>query len=237
MAGSSKKPNTKSRDQIRISNIHSILKKEFPGAKTDLEYDSPLQLLIATILSAQCTDIKVNEVTGYLFKKYKTARDFAIAPIEKLESEIRPTGFYKNKARNIKNCCTSLWKECDGQVPASMTKLISLDGVGRKTANVVLGNAFGIPAIVVDTHVRRVSNRLYLTQNSDPDKIEEDIMKLLPKRDWTKFSYLLMSHGRKICKARRPLCSSCPIRDYCPSREDLSQAERTTWQKKFKINS
>jgi endonuclease-3 len=222
-------------DQARASNILSVLKKDFPGVKTTLLYNNPLELLIATILSAQCTDEKVNEVSKVLFNEYKTTRDFSVAPIEKLEALVRPTGFYKNKARNIKNCCTKLLKEFDGQVPTSMEKLISLDGVGRKTANVVLGNAFGIPAVIVDTHFKRVSKRLGITVNTDPDKIEFDIMKLLPKRDWTKFSYLIINHGKKTCKARRPLCSSCSVRDLCPSREDLSQQERAIWRQKFKL--
>jgi len=202
-------------DQKRVREIIRILSKEIPDSTIALSFSNPFELLIATILSAQCTDVKVNQVTKGLFKRYPSARDFAGANLAKLEEEIRPTGFYRNKARSIQKCCQELEKRFGGKVPNNLDDLVTLPGVGRKTANVILGNAFGIPGIVVDTHVRRVSQRIGLTKNDDPVKIEFDLMKIVPKEEWTHFSNLLVWHGRKTCVARKPLCQICPIRKWC----------------------
>ena len=202
-------------DQKRVREIIRILSKEIPDSTIALSFSNPFELLIATILSAQCTDVKVNQVTKGLFKRYPSARDFAGANLAKLEEEIRPTGFYRNKARSIQKCCQELEKRFAGKVPNNLDDLVTLPGVGRKTANVILGNAFGIPGIVVDTHVRRVSQRIGLTKNDDPVKIEFDLMKIVPKEEWTHFSNLLVWHGRKTCVARKPLCQICPIRKWC----------------------
>jgi endonuclease-3 len=202
-----------------IKAIISIFEKEYPDAKCHLNFRNPLELLIASILSAQCTDEKVNQVTKELFKKYKTAKDYANAKQVELERDIRPTGFFRNKARAIINCCRVLIEKYGGEVPASIEKLTELDGVGRKTANVVLGNAFGIPGIIVDTHVRRLVKRLGLSDKSDPNKIEMDLMELVPTDKWTYFSNALSDHGRKVCKARKPLCKICKINHLCPSAE------------------
>lgn len=201
----------------KANKVYDILAKEYPSAKTALYYRTPLELLIATILSAQCTDTRVNEVTKNLFRHYHKADDFANADLGELEEAIRPTGFFRNKAKAIKLCCQQIIERYDGEIPDSMEDLVRLKGVGRKTANVILGNAFGKPGIVVDTHAKRLSRRLGLTQNKDPVKIEFDLMKLLPKERWTLFSHLLINHGRKICPARRPLCPSCCIVNLCPS--------------------
>lgn len=202
----------------RTKRILTILKTEFPDAKCSLNYENPLQLLIATILSAQCTDERVNMVTRELFKKYRSAADFADAPIEEIEEMIKSTGFYRNKAKSLKGCCEALMEKHDGVVPDTMEELTPLAGVGRKTANVVLGNAFGKEeGVVVDTHVRRISNLLRLTRKDDPVKIEQDLVKIVPREDWTLFSHLLIRHGRKTCVARRPDCVNCSIADLCPS--------------------
>jgi endonuclease-3 len=187
-------------------------------AKTALNFKNPLELLIATILSAQCTDVRVNIVTGELFKKYKSAADWAKADIKEIESDIKSTGFYRNKAISIKNSCTAIIERFDNKVPGTMDELITLPGVGRKTANVVLGNAFGIPAIACDTHVIRLSRRLQLSANSDPVKLEFDLVEIIPEKSWTLFSHLLILHGRNICKARKPDCANCQISRYCPAR-------------------
>lgn len=201
---------------MRYLEIVKLLKKEYPQNKIALEYVDPLQLLVATILSAQCTDERVNKVTPGLFKKYRTAGDYADARLPVFEQEIRSTGFYKNKARSIINCCKELLEKYNGRVPDNLLELTKLPGVGRKTANVILGNAFGIPGIVVDTHVKRVSYRLGLTKNTDPEKIEFDLMKIIPKQDWIHFSNALILHGRRICAARKPRCSICIIEKDCP---------------------
>lgn len=202
----------------RTEQILAILKQEFPDARCSLNFETPLQLLLATILSAQCTDERVNIVTKSLFEKYRTASDFADAPIEDLETMVKSTGFYRNKAKSIKACCEALMSEHDGEVPDTMEELTPLAGVGRKTANVVLGNAFGKEeGVVVDTHVRRISNLLRLTSKQDPVKIEEDLVKIVPQTDWTLFSHLLIRHGRRTCIARRPDCEDCPIAVHCPS--------------------
>lgn len=201
---------------MNYSEIVKLLKKEYPINKIALEFVDPLQLLVATILSAQCTDERVNKVTPGLFKKYKTAHDYANAKLPVFEQEIKSTGFYKNKARSIINCCKELVEKYNGKVPDKMEELTKLPGVGRKTANVILGNAYGIPGIVVDTHVKRVSYRLGLTKNTDPEKIEFDLMKIIPKEDWAHFSNALIFHGRKICDARKPKCNECILEKYCP---------------------
>jgi len=201
----------------RIKKIWPILEKTYPDAKTALKFVSPLELLIATILSAQCTDVRVNMVTPGLFKKYKSAKDWAKADIKQIESDIKSTGFYHNKAVSIKGACTKIVEQFDGKVPDTMEELVALPGVGRKTANVVLGNAFGTPAIACDTHVIRLSRRLGLSENSDPVKLEFDLAEIVPKKSWTVFSHALILHGRNICKARKPDCENCPISKYCPA--------------------
>ncbi len=206
----------------RVKNIWPILKKTYPEATTALKFTNPLELMIATILSAQCTDVRVNMVTKDLFKKYRSAKDWAKAEIKQIESDIKSTGFYHNKAVNIKGCCTRLLEEYGGRVPNTMEELLTLPGVGRKTANVVLGNAFGVPGIVCDTHVIRLSRRLGLSANSDAVKLEFDLAEIVPKKNWTMFSHLLIFHGRNICKARRPDCENCPISKYCPAANNPS---------------
>ena len=202
----------------QVQNIITILKKEYPGARTELNYDNPLQLLVATILSAQCTDERVNRVTEELFKKYHSAKDYIKVPIEELEEDIRPTGFYRNKAKSIRATTTMLVEEFGGEVPGTMKDLLRLPGVARKTANVVLANAFGkSEGIAVDTHVKRVSRRLELTKEEKPDKIEKDLMELIPQEEWIDINHALILHGRRICKARKPLCAQCIISNYCPS--------------------
>lgn len=201
----------------RIKKIWPILKKEYPGAKIALRFVNPLELLIATILSAQCTDKRVNMVTKDLFKKYKSASDWAKADLQQIESDIRSTGFFRNKALNIKGACARIIEQYDGKVPGTMEELLSLPGVGRKTANCVLGDAFGIPGITCDTHVIRLSRRLGLSENSDAVKLEFDLVEIVPKANWTLFSHILIHHGRNICKARKPDCQNCPISKYCPA--------------------
>jgi endonuclease-3 len=200
----------------KLSKIIGLLKKRYPDAKCSLDYKNPLELLIATVLSAQCTDERVNKVTKGLFKKYKTADDYARARPGILEDDIRPTGFYKNKAKSIINCCKKISLNHGGSVPDTLDQLVKLDGIGRKTANVILGNAFDIPGITVDTHVKRVSNRLALTKHQDPVKIEYDLMKLVPQKQWTHFSHLIIFHGRYTCMARKPLCTECVLDSLCP---------------------
>ena len=201
-------------NQKRVREIIKILSKEILDDSIALKFTNPLDLLIATILSAQCTDVRVNEVTKILFKRYRTAKDYAHVDLAELEKDIRPTGFYRNKAKAIKKCSQELVNRFGGQVPKTLEELVTLPGVGRKTANVILGNAFGIPGIVVDTHVSRVSQRIGLTENSDPVKIEFDLMEIIPKQEWTHFSNLLIWHGRSTCAARKPLCETCPIRKW-----------------------
>jgi endonuclease-3 len=202
----------------RIGEILRRLKKEYPDAKCSLNYTNAFELLVATILSAQCTDERVNIVTKDLFQKYKKPADYLAVPEEQLQDEIRTTGFFRNKTKSIRGASKKLIDEFKGEVPSTMDELLTLSGVARKTANVVLGNAFGIAdGIVVDTHVRRVSQRLRLTKHEDPEKIEQDLMKLVPKKDWVKFSHMLIYHGRYVCKAIRPLCENCVLNDLCPS--------------------
>ena len=206
----------KAKDRVKV--IWPILKKTYPQAKCALEHCNPLELLIATILSAQCTDVRVNIVTKTLFKKYKSAKDWADAPLGQIEQDIKSTGFYHNKALNIKKACQKIISDFKGKVPEMMDELLSLNGVGRKTANVVLGNAFGVQGIVCDTHVLRLSRRLRLSANTnDAVKLEFDLMEIVPKKNWTLFSHLLVFHGRNICQARKPDCGNCPIAKYCPA--------------------
>ena len=200
------------------SEVIVRLKAEYPDARTELDWSNPLELLVATILSAQTTDVQVNRVTESLFSKYRTAEDYADSTPDELEEDIRPTGFYRNKARSLRGMAGALVEKHGGEVPRTMSELVALPGVGRKTANVVLGNAFGInEGIVVDTHVRRVSDRLGLTEGSDPAKIEQELMRLVAEGDWTIFSHLLILHGRRTCKARKPDCPNCLLNDICPS--------------------
>ena len=203
--------------EARARQIIAGLQKAYPQAHCELHFSNPLQLLIATILSAQCTDKRVNEVTVDLFKKYRTAADFAAIPLPDLEIQIKSTGFFRNKAKNVQQCCAAIVSEHAGEVPRSMAALTALAGVGRKTANVVMGNAFGISeGVVVDTHVGRLSYRLGLTREQDPVKIEQDLMKLVPAEQWTLFSHWLIWHGRRRCAARSPDCTHCEIQALCP---------------------
>ncbi len=200
----------------RLTKIRKILRRTYPDVKTALDHDTPFQLLIATILSAQCTDRQVNRVTGALFRTYGTPAKLSAAPLNQIENLIHSTGFYRNKARNIISCARALVEAHGGEVPADQKALTGLPGVGRKTANVVLGAAFGIPGVVVDTHVARISGRLGLTTHTDPVKIEFDLMDLMPKSDWSDFSLRLIYFGRETCSARKPKCPSCPIKRHCP---------------------
>jgi len=202
----------------RTRKIIAALGKAYPDAHCELNYSNPLELLIATILSAQCTDRRVNLVTAELFKKYRSARDYADAPLADLEEAIKTAGFFRNKAKNIQACCRMLVERHGGEVPRTMEELIGLAGVGRKTANVVLGNAFGINVgVVVDTHVGRLSTRLGLTKQQDPEKVERELMKLVPPEQWTLFSHWLIWHGRRRCDARKPDCAACEVRKLCPA--------------------
>lgn len=193
-----------------------LLEEEFPKPAMALYYETPLQLLVATILSAQCTDERVNQVTKRLFARYRSAEDYAKADPAVLEQEIRSTGFYRAKARNLIQCGQALVGRFGGQVPGAMEELVALPGVGRKTANVILGNCFGVPSVVVDTHVKRVSRRLGLVDTDDPDKIEAALQQVLPKRVWTRGSHQLLLHGRHICQARVPRCHECRLYELCP---------------------
>ena len=204
----------------RSGRIIDTLRRTYPEAHCELNYSNPLELLIATILSAQCTDKQVNIVTQDLFRKYRSAVDYAGADSSELENDIRRIGFFRNKAKNIKACCQQLMAKYGGEVPRTMEQLVELPGVGRKTANVVLGNAFNLnEGVVVDTHVARLSQRLGLTKESTPEKIEAEMMELVPRDDWTLFSHWLIWHGRRRCFARGPKCGECEVRDLCPSRD------------------
>jgi len=208
---------SKKRKIARIKEIFEILDPLYTQEKTALKYRTPFQLLISTILSAQCTDKQVNGVTRGLFRKYLSPDDFLSVPISELEMDIRPTGFFRNKAKSIKGCCQGLVERYGGEVPSTMAELINLPGVGRKTANCVLGAAFDVPGVVVDTHVKRLAMRLGLTENKNPDKIEKDLEKLLPEDRWRRFSDILIYHGRAVCKARKPDHEGCAVLGYCPS--------------------
>ncbi|MBA3425307.1 MAG: endonuclease III [Rubrobacteraceae bacterium] len=201
-----------------ISEVLNRLKAEYPGATTELHWTNPLELLVATILSAQTTDVQVNQVTEGLFEKYRSAMDYAEADPSELEEDIRPTGFFRNKARSLQGMACALVEDHDGEVPRTMSELVALPGVGRKTANVVLGNAYSVDeGVVVDTHVKRLSNRLGLSSEQNPEKVERDLMRIVPREDWTIFSHLLILHGRRVCKARKPDCPGCVLNDICPS--------------------
>ena len=215
--GSKKNKETVSEKKKRASKILSILQDEYPNAKCHLNFDGPFELLIGCILSAQCTDKRVNEVTPGLFKKYPTPHEFARADQGVLEQEIHSCGFYRAKTKSILNCSKALVEEYGGEVPRTMEELTQLAGVGRKTANVVLGNYFSTPGIIVDTHIKRLSTRLNLTSNSDPTKIEFDLDEIIPQEKWTFFSNSLGDHGRTVCYARKPRCGDCMISHLCPS--------------------
>lgn len=221
MIRDSKKMNDNN-EKLRAKKIFDLLKEEYPDAKIALNFSNPFQLLVATILSAQCTDQRVNIVTKELFKKYKSPKDFLNVSDEELEKDIFSTGFYKQKAKSIKACCKALIENHNGKVPADFDELVKLPGVGRKTASVVAGNAFGIPAIAVDTHVKRLSNLLGFVDTDNPDKIEMRLKELLPKEYWILSSHLLATHGRKVCIANRPKCEICIIAKYCPSNKLIS---------------
>jgi endonuclease-3 len=210
----------------RVEKILPLLKRAYPSAKCSLHHSSPLELLVATILSAQSTDERVNIVTKDLFKKYRSAKAFAEVPQEELENDIRSTGFYRNKAKSVRAMAAALVAEHGGEVPKTMDELTNLAGVGRKTANVVLGNAFNINVgVVVDTHVTRLSQRLGLTKLTDAVKIEQDLIPIVPQKDWTLFSHLLIYHGRAICQARKPKCAECVLKALCPSADVFLAAD------------
>jgi len=212
-----------SSEKILAKKIFQLLKKNYPDPKPALKYSNPFELLIATILSAQCTDERVNIVTNSLFNKYKNPEDYLKVSDEELEKDIYSTGFYKQKAKSIKRCCKELIEKYKGKVPADFDALTKLSGVGRKTASVIAGNAFGIPAIAVDTHVIRLSNIFKFVNTKDPEKIEMKLKELLPKKDWIISSHLLASHGRKICIARKPKCFDCFLADICPSFDSINK--------------
>ena len=201
----------------RIKRILSLLEKAYPDAGLVLRYRNPLELLVATILAAQCTDERVNKVTEILFRKYKTAKDYADTKQEVFEQEVRSTGFYKNKAKNIIACCKELIERFGGKVPDTMEALVTLSGVGRKTASVLLGNVFGKQAIAVDTHVFRVAHRLELARSDDPDKVEQELCTIIPQGKWTRSCLVLGTHGRRTCIARKPLCNTCVVEKMCNS--------------------
>ena len=205
----------KARDEKRVKQIIEILNGEYPDARTALNFTNPLELLVATVLSAQCTDERVNKVTRDLFEKYRSAEDYARANVEDLEEDIRPTGFFRNKAKAIKSFCNDLVGKFNGELPDNLEDLVSLSGIGRKTANLVLGEVYGIPGIVVDTHVLRLSRLIGLTGNTDPTKVEFDLMEVVPRDHWIRFSNLLILHGRAVCIARRPKHGECKILDLC----------------------
>jgi endonuclease-3 len=206
--------------KAKAQTILELLEQQYPTAHCTLDFANPLELLVATVLSAQCTDERVNKVTPQVFKKYPTVADYASAPLAELEEAFHSTGFYKQKAKSIKQICETLVNQFDGQIPPSLPELVKMPGIGRKTANVILGNSFGIPGIVVDTHVGRVSQRLGLTKNNDAVKIEFDLMELVPQAKWTKFSHQLILHGRQICTAKKPKCPECFLLPHC----DFGQA-------------
>jgi endonuclease-3 len=217
--GQARRESRKARRE-RGLEILAQLRREYPGTRLALDFQTPLQLLVATVLAAQCTDERVNQVTPALFRRYPAPRDYAAADLGELEVMVHATGFFRNKARALKNLGTALAAEHGGEVPESLEGLVALPGVGRKTANVVLGNAFGRnEGIAVDTHVQRLSRRLFLTLEDDAEKIEQDLTAIVPREEWTRFALLLQDHGRKICKARRPECAACVAADLCPSAE------------------
>lgn len=213
----------------KAKRILDILEKEFPdppGPKTALDFTNPFELLVATILSAQCTDVRVNKTTKGLFKKYRSARAYASADPGEFEKDISSINFYRNKTKSILNCSKKIIEEFGGKVPATVEELTTLPGVGRKTANIVLGNAFGKDALAVDTHVKRVSQRLGLAASDDPDEIERELCAIIPKKRWTKTTHLLILHGRKTCKAKNPLCETCPLKHYSVYYKTARKAKR-----------
>ncbi|HEX5903656.1 MAG TPA: endonuclease III [Actinomycetota bacterium] len=202
----------------RVPEIVRILSETYPDAKVALNFSNALEMLVATILSAQCTDEKVNEVTATLFQKYRTAEDYLRVPEDELKADIKPTGFFNQKAISIREACRRIVEAYGGEVPNTMEDLITLRGVARKTANIVLGNSFGIvEGVAVDTHVKRLANRLGFSEQADTDKIEQDLMRLIPRERWFDFTYVLIDHGRAICIARKPKCDECPVNHLCPS--------------------
>ena len=218
MKEKSKSEDAERDNKTRVLKIIELLEETHSDARIALDYKNPLELLVATILSAQCTDKRVNIVTKVLFKKYKKAEDYANAELEELEEEIRSTGFYRNKARNIKKCCQILVQKFASEVPRTMEEMLELPGVARKTANIVLSNAYGVvEGIAVDTHVRRLARRLGLSEHEDPNRIEGDLMEIVPKTNWKTVTDLLIFHGRRICEARKPKCSLCVLNKLCTS--------------------
>jgi endonuclease III len=205
-------------EKARILHVIKTLKTVYGDAHIALKSKDPFQLLVSVILSAQCTDVRVNQVTPVLFKRFPDVRSMSEAPLEELEELIRSTGFFRNKAKNIKAASKIIIERFNGELPRTMDEMITIPGVGRKTANIMLYNAFGIIAgIAVDTHVKRLAKRLGMTSETDPNKIERDLMAIVPKKDWGKITYVLINHGRQICRARKPLCNKCPVQDACPS--------------------
>ena len=208
----------KSPIEERAPEIIARLSKAHPDAHVALNFTNPLECLVATILSAQCTDERVNMVTATLFKKYRTAEDYLKVPVEELAADIKPTGFFNQKTKSLRGACARIVEAYGGKVPNTMEDLITLPGVARKTANIVLGNSYGVvEGIAVDTHVRRVGERLGFTSEKDPDKIEQDLMRLIPRKRWFDFTYVIIDHGRGTCVARKPRCDECPVSDLCPS--------------------
>lgn len=210
----------------KLKPLLAELAKAYPDAKCALDFKNPFELIVATVLSAQCTDVRVNMVTPELFKAYPDARAMAGAPLAKLERLIRSTGFYRAKALSLHKLSIGLVEQHGGKVPANLDDLIKLRGVGRKTANVVLGNAFGIPGITVDTHLGRLARRMGMTPEADPVKVERDLMEIVPKKEWTKFSHRMIAHGRAICAARKPLCEKCPVQAFCPKVGVVNKPDR-----------
>lgn len=208
--------------KARVRSILRVLKKDYPDARCLLDHENALELLVATILAAQCTDARVNIVTKDLFKKLRTAEDFAEVPQEKLEGMIRTTGFFRNKAKSVRLACAKLTEEHDGEVPGTMEKLVALPGVGRKTANVVLAVCFGEPGIIVDTHLSRVTQRIGLAKAKDPDKIEAELQEVVARKEWTAFSHVIGFHGRRVCAARKPACERCHITRWCDYYAELA---------------
>jgi len=195
--------------------VYRRLKKQHPDARIELDFSNPFELLVATILSAQCTDVRVNLITKELFQKYRRPTDYLAVPLSELENDIRSTGFFRNKAKSIQGAAREIIEKYRGEMPRDLEPLVTLPGVGRKTANVILGNAFDVPGSVVDTHVGRVTRRIGLTQNDDPVKVEFDLMELIPQKEWTLLSHVMIFHGRRVCKARQPVCPACPVADQC----------------------
>jgi endonuclease-3 len=217
-----KKEERMNKAKLRVGEIISILRKEYPDSRTDLRFEDPLQILVATILSAQCTDERVNKITPALFKKYRSVYDFANAVQEELEEEIRSTGFFRNKTKSIISASKKIVEDFEGKVPDEMEALVTLPGVARKTANIVLSSGYGkAEGIAVDTHVKRLSGRLGLSREKSPEKIEQDLLRIVPRDEWLNFNYMLVNHGRKVCQARKPKCLQCSLNNLCPYYEQI----------------